>query len=296
MKQPFPYHGGKGRLARRIVEIMPPHAVYVEPFCGSAAVMFKKGTPPVTNGDHYREVINDTNCAVVDFFRAARADPDGLARKIQAMPYAQIEHARALAVYHGVESEADPLERAALFYLLLCGSGAFGIGGTQTSGRCSESQAQTWRNRQGRIGHVLNRLSGVHVQSMDAVDLIEKWDSPQTFFYVDPPYVGTSCGHYSGYGADDQAALLRALDGAQGSFVLSGYADSAIDAQARASGWSRLSHDASCSIAMGAGGARRGRKEVLWCRGRTTEPTGAALRALRAVEATCYFKGIGASR
>ena len=36
---PLKYHGGKTNLARRIVELMPPHLHYVEPFAGGLAVL-----------------------------------------------------------------------------------------------------------------------------------------------------------------------------------------------------------------------------------------------------------------
>ncbi len=54
--------GGKSLLAKRIIERIPEHACYVEPFCGAAWVLFRKGESSV-------EVINDINKEVVTLYR-----------------------------------------------------------------------------------------------------------------------------------------------------------------------------------------------------------------------------------
>lgn len=36
----LPYYGGKMRMSKRIVEVLLPHTVYVEPFAGGASVFF----------------------------------------------------------------------------------------------------------------------------------------------------------------------------------------------------------------------------------------------------------------
>ena len=40
MKTPLPYYGGKSRLAKRIVDLMPAHQCYVEPFSGGLGCSF----------------------------------------------------------------------------------------------------------------------------------------------------------------------------------------------------------------------------------------------------------------
>src|SRR4051794_15717834 len=71
LKPPIPYFGGKARIAPWIVSLMPPHRVYVEPFAGSAAVLFAKARAT-------HEILNDVDGEVVNFFRVLRERPEDL--------------------------------------------------------------------------------------------------------------------------------------------------------------------------------------------------------------------------
>lgn len=66
MKSPFPYLGGKSRLATRIVSMLPAdHDCYCEPFCGGGWVFFGKAPGRC-------EVLNDINGELVRFFRVVQ--------------------------------------------------------------------------------------------------------------------------------------------------------------------------------------------------------------------------------
>lgn len=66
---PWPYYGGKRRLASQIWQRLGDPTVYVEPFAGSLAVLLHRETPCS------REIVADTNGFICNFFRALRADP-----------------------------------------------------------------------------------------------------------------------------------------------------------------------------------------------------------------------------
>ncbi|WP_131802248.1 DNA adenine methylase, partial [Parafrankia soli] len=100
MKPPFPFYGGKGRLAPWIASLLRPHQLYLEPFAGSAAVLFAK--EPARH-----EVINDRDGGVVTFFRVLRDRPDELVRACQLSPYAREEYRAA-----DLTADVDDLERA----------------------------------------------------------------------------------------------------------------------------------------------------------------------------------------
>ena len=81
----------------------------------------------------------------------------------------------------------------------------------------------SWYTKIDNLNRFLNRMQGIYISNTDALKCIKQWDSPQTFFYIDPPYVGANQGHYSGYTQEDLDKLIDLLQTIQGSFILSGY-------------------------------------------------------------------------
>jgi len=67
------------------------------------------------------------------------------------------------------------------------------------------------------------RLGRVHLECSDALSVIQRWDSPDSFFYCDPPYVGSDCDHYAGYTLTYFEQLLSCLSKIKGKFLLSSY-------------------------------------------------------------------------
>lgn len=120
MKPPFSYHGGKQKLSSKIIPLIPKHTVYAEPFCGSAAVFFKKPYPSVSNTNHYREAINDTNQWIVNFFRVLKDEVKSyeLARRVLLTPYSRSEHALAKTLMKSDFESVDEVEAAWAFLLI----------------------------------------------------------------------------------------------------------------------------------------------------------------------------------
>lgn len=102
MKQVLKYPGAKSRIANWIVNNMPKHTVYLEPYAGSLAVLFNKPRCHI-------ETVNDLHGEVVNFFRVLRDDPDELKRLIELTPYSRAEYDLAYQ-----ESDVD-VERARRF-------------------------------------------------------------------------------------------------------------------------------------------------------------------------------------
>ena len=74
MNAPFPYFGGKRRVAAAIWERLGNVHNYVEPFCGSCAVLLARPTPP------HIETVNDADGLLANFWRAMTMYPDEVAR------------------------------------------------------------------------------------------------------------------------------------------------------------------------------------------------------------------------
>lgn len=205
-------------MASKIVPLIPKHTVYVEPFAGGLAVFFAKPWPDVTNTHHYREVINDTDSRIVNFYKQLRDNPDELVRRCMMTPYSFQEHSCVAR-----KKTDDLIENARRWYVDIQQSFSNKSRGGWRTSVFGRNQAATWFSRMGDLGPCASRLLSVHMENRDAIEVIQKWDSPQTFFYCDPPYPGADQGHYSGYSRKDFNELVEVLGFCQGSFVLSCY-------------------------------------------------------------------------
>jgi DNA adenine methylase len=269
MKPPVSYYGGKQRIASRIVPLIPKHTVYVEPFAGGAAVLFNKPWPAVTNGSHYQEVVNDTDGRLVNFYRMLRDRGPELIEKLQLTPFSEEEHRLAKDLDSG-----DELERARRYYVNINQSFSHQIGCGWRRATLSVNDPLTWTKKIDRLPQYLDRMSTMYISSTDALTCIKQWDSPQTFFYIDPPYPGTNQGHYNEYTDADFLLLCATLDSIKGSFVLSNY-----DHYAPPTHWERHEIQTTMSIDQRRQGANRKRTEVLW-RKLSTAPVRPEIQAL----------------
>jgi DNA adenine methylase len=73
------------------------------------------------------------------------------------------------------------------------------------------------------LNEYADRLKYTQIECDDAIKIIQRYDSPETFFYLDPPYFNSDCGHYKGYSEADYLKLLEALCSVKGKFLLSSY-------------------------------------------------------------------------
>ena len=218
MKPAISYYGGKQRMAHHIVPLIPKHTVYVEPFAGGLAILFSKPLPQVTNSDFYREVINDKDDRLINFYRQLRNNGDALVRLLELTPYSESEYRLSKQL-----DITDDLERARRYFVNINQSFVNKLSAGWGRVKYGENLAKTWRSCIENLPLVLDRIKDVHITCADALKVIKDWDSPQTFFYCDPPYPNTEQGHYSGYTLDDYRSLITTLDDCEGSFIVSNY-------------------------------------------------------------------------
>lgn len=218
---PLRYMGSKWRLSKWITAKFPPHARYVEPFCGSASVFFRKEPSEI-------EVLNDLNGDLVNFFRVLRNNSEELVNLIELTPFAHEEYLLSW------EPCADPIESARRFYVRSRQS--FSADTKTRSGwrRISSSSRdrtaiKDWRRLDGLRQAVL-MLRRAQIDNLDAVDCMERNDTPETLFYVDPPYVHSTrkslrYNHQYRWEMtdDDHYALAECLHRLKGMVIVSGY-------------------------------------------------------------------------
>lgn len=230
MKTPITYYGGKQSMLKHILPLVPQHKTYTEAFCGGAALFFAK-EPAVS------EVINDLNGNLVTFYNAVQREYEPLKKRIEATLHARGSHEHARHVLSHPEY-FDNIERAWAVWTLSKMSfasrqdGAFGY---DFSGK----MPKRLRNAKDAFDlQLAKRLEQVTIESRDALKVIDLYDSPDAFHFVDPPYVGSDCGHYAGtFDAQDLQRLLDLLAKLQGRFMLTMYPDDLIAQYAMEYGW-----------------------------------------------------------
>lgn len=221
------YHGGKWILAPWIISNFPAHRVYVEPYCGAASVLLRKPRA-------YAEVINDLDGEMCNLFRVARDHGPELRQKLELTPFARTEFVESY------EPSNDPIEQARrTVFRSFAGFGSAAANGKNTgfrnnSNRSGITPAHDWANYPHKgLTPIIQRLQGVVIECLPAIDIIKRFDSPETLFYVDPPYPHSTrapgnpyCdkGQYRHEMTDaDHEELAEVLHGMKGSVVLSGY-------------------------------------------------------------------------
>jgi DNA adenine methylase len=251
MKTPISYYGGKQRLVPEILPLIPKHTQYVEPFCGGAAVFWAK--PPSAH-----EVINDLDGRVVNFYRVLQTRFAELQSMIRGTLHSEAEHRRAKALL--LDETADPVARAWAFWVRT--NMSFGkvlvAGFAFDDGRTANTTAN---NRDGFTSQYTERMRSAEVFSRDAIDLIKTKDSPTAFFYIDPPYVSSECGHYKGYTSEDFQRLLDTLATIQGKFLLSSYPEAELLTARALHGWHTKDIEATVAVS----GKRKERKAKVEC-------------------------------
>ena len=82
------------------------------------------------------------------------------------------------------------------------------------------------------------RLQNVQIERADALRIIRSRDTRESFFYCDPPYVGTDMGHYDGYTEDDFNTMIAVLERIKGKFLLSSFRNESLRVAVTRNGWS----------------------------------------------------------
>ena len=252
MKTPISYYGGKQNMLDIILPLLPAHKVYVEPFFGGGAVFW--GKEPVR-----AEIINDKNGMVVNFYEQIKTNFEELKMKIDATPYSRNVYRKAMVIYE-YPYLFSPLIRAWAFWVCTIQGFSNQIGSWRaTQPRCKESLLN--HNKKELFSkEMADRLSLVQIENMDAVYLIDRLDTSDTFFYVDPPYVGANQGHYGGYTQEHFELLLNCLSKIKGKFLLSSYPNESLSLYKEKYGWYMKMYD----MALSASNSKRKRKiEVL---------------------------------
>jgi len=228
MKTPITYFGGKQKLADTIIALLPKGKLFVEPFIGGGAVFFS--LEPYSS-----EIINDLDSTISIFYRVLKDDFKSLKKKIDGTLYCRATHKVALCIRNQKHLFSD-VHIAWSFFCL----SALGFSGTLESFGCytKGAKAKTFENKKKLFTPELaKRLEGVQIENTDALRLIKLRDTPDTVFYLDPPYIDTAQASYRGYTEEMYTQLLDLLSNLKGHFLLSSFPTNVLDKYIKDYGW-----------------------------------------------------------
>jgi len=249
------WYGGKGLLAPKLIPLIPPSHIYCEPFGGAASLMMRLEPRPV-------EVYNDLDGRLVNLFRVLqnRRQFGELKHRLEHTPYARAEFVKALGILQQ-NGTASPVASAWAFFVAQ-NQGFGGIAKTtgdwgreiRTTSRGRAKIVSGWQSKLARLEDYARRMGRVQIEQRDAIEVLRHWDTPDTVYYVDPPYVHSTrvkgdTAVYQGGEPDDacHSRLLEALTGLQAAVVLSGYACPLYDGQL--ADWDRVDIQTACYAA-----------------------------------------------
>jgi DNA adenine methylase len=186
---------------KELLPLIPAHRTYCEPFAGGLAVFLAKPKSQV-------EIINDLNGDLVSLYRCAQWHLEALINEV-----AMTLQARKNVLEMVDQPGLTELQRAARFLLVNRGSFAGGM----TSYGVYKSQAPPSRRAGLEALERLNaRLDAVSVENVSYERCLELYDGPETFFFLDPPYLGSGANTYRGWTVPEMtgfASRVRALEG-----------------------------------------------------------------------------------
>lgn len=190
LNSPFKWVGGKSRLRKHIIELLPSHTCYVEPFAGAAWVLF--GKPPSDV-----EVINDIDEDLVNFFRVVKHKPEEL---IESFEWELVSRAEFVRLASLEPSSLTDIQRAHRFYYLIMA----GWGGelhyprfqtSITDGGHGNRLIGALETLSKRLKPIHDRLRTVIIENLDWKDCVDRYDREGTVMYLDPPYPGNKVNY-----------------------------------------------------------------------------------------------------
>lgn len=219
----FNYFGGKYSHLNFILKRLPQTKSFVDVFGGSGVVILNKKPVKI-------ETYNDLDSTVVNFFNILRNNSDELLEKIYLTPYSREEYWDCFKNIN----KGNEIERARRFFVTVNQS-FNGSYSRQTGWKMSTKQVRTltsealnrWLSKIPNLEIIIERLRKIQISNYDFRAVFEKFDSPDTLFYCDPPYPHETRSNNNEYrfemSTQDHIELLELVLNLKGKIAISGY-------------------------------------------------------------------------
>lgn len=246
---PITYPGGKAKMVKKLLPLLPSAKCYVEPYAGAASMLFARPPQGV-------EIINDIDGDIVNLFRVLQDEEQfsRLRRLLLYTPYSRSESERARDI---IRSDCrDPVWRAWAYFVAYnqsiggLGRRTWGMVLTETA-RGMASTTSRWLRRLSMLSYWHRRLMRVQIENRDALECIAAYDSEDTVFYIDPPYIPETRRSTDIYkheaDLDHHRALIDLLLHIKGKALVSGY-DHPLYRALDEAGWARYTFKVVCHM------------------------------------------------
>lgn len=267
LRPPFKTHGGKSYLCRRIIRLMPEHEYYCEPFVGGGSVFLNK---PRAEREYDGEAINDANPFVAAAWEQLKQNPGDLISRLMKTRYSQetFERSKDYFAMTPLPGDRDPMDMAYHWIVCSCmsrGANRSDYSWSERTRGGMPGNVNAWHTLMLELPRIAERVKGVLVFNMKALELLRLCDCKSMLFYLDPPYLPETRTSRDSYGPfemsfEDHLELLAAVRRCKGKVMLSGYDSHLYDASLkgwRVKRWELANHS-------GQGKIKNRRTECLW--------------------------------
>ena len=223
MNSPIKYYGGKTYMVEIIKKYFPNnYKIYVQGFGGGASLLFSKKQENC-------QIYNDLGKNVYSLFKV-------LSNKIL---FNQLKQKLDLTYYsfdlreefkQKLNQKDITLLDRAYYYIYVNRASFNGHGGFSTYSAIRRNMSKSvsdYLSMIDRLPEIHNRLSSVIIENRDILTLIPKYDSKETFFYLDPPYVQQTRLSNTLYQEQmdnkKHQELIELINNSKGMFLISGY-------------------------------------------------------------------------
>jgi DNA adenine methylase len=219
LNSPIKWIGGKSRLRKQIISLLPAHTCYVEPFAGAAWVLFGKSPSDV-------EILNDKEQELINFFRVVKEKPEELIASFDLELVSRAEFDRLANLDLSALTDVERAHR--FYYIIMAGwGGELHYPRFQTSitdGGHGNRLIGALKTLRQRLQPIHDRLRTVIIENLDWQECVDRYDRQGTVMYIDPPYPGNKCNYSHNMREWDAHNLLfERLKKAKCKWILSSY-------------------------------------------------------------------------
>lgn len=194
LKSPIGWVGGKSKLKYEIISLFPEHKHYIEVFGWWLSVFFAKEPSKL-------ETVNDINNDLINLYKVIKEHPQTLSYYLNQLFISRV-------LFNNIKLQKftprNDIEKAAYFYYLISQS-------FWSKGKHFAMSSKSWRkpkNLWKSFTKWAQRFRFVTIENMSFEKLIQKYDNPDAFFYLDPPYYSYE-NYYAWWFQKSKHILLR---------------------------------------------------------------------------------------